>query len=257
MPFSEPAKLDAKRRSHYACVWCQRTDQFVEVHHIVPQEEGGPDILDNAAPLCPGCHTTIGANTDLRKQLKERRDWWWEHCAKKQTSLPDETTAKRLDELVTSLKTIEVQGGRNETMLTELKSQVLGRLRAQVTAVSSASTTSQVILASEPITRTVYQLTATVTFTGTKQRDGMPDPYHSYFVVSSSGLISGPAGQTQSGAVVTIIPVAGDAAGPEQHLFAPRGTPRDGMELAQHTLRSLPQNRGLKESFYPRDERVV
>jgi len=253
MPFSEPIKLEAKRRSHYACVWCQRTDQFIEVHHIVPQEEAGPDTLDNAAPLCAGCHAVVGANAELRKQLRERRDWWWSHCAAKQMSLPHEATAQRFDELVTSLKAIEAQGGRNEAALTELKSQVLGRLQAQVTAVSSASTSSQIMLASTPVEPAVYQVTATVTFTGTGQRDGMPSPYHSYFVVSSSGLVSGPTGGVLAGAVVTIIPVAGDAAGPEQHLFAPRGSPEEGMELALRTLRFLTQNRGLKEAYYPRD----
>lgn len=59
----------------------------------------------------------------------------------------------------------------------------------------------------------------------------------------------------QSGALVTIIPVAGDYAGEQQHIFAPRGTPEDGMQLALQTLRSLKQNQGLREAFYRRESR--
>lgn len=30
---------------------------FIEVHHIQPLAEGGPDSLDNCIALCPGCHS--------------------------------------------------------------------------------------------------------------------------------------------------------------------------------------------------------
>ncbi len=30
----------------------------VQVHHLIPQAAGGPDTLENAILLCPGCHTT-------------------------------------------------------------------------------------------------------------------------------------------------------------------------------------------------------
>ena len=52
----------------------------VEIHHIIPQAEGGSDNEDNAAPLCPNCHTTHGDNPKMRKQIRERRDDWLEHC---------------------------------------------------------------------------------------------------------------------------------------------------------------------------------
>ena len=81
MPFPESVKEEAKRRAHYTCAWCQEKKDFIEVHHIVPQDEGGSDELDNAAPLCPGCHMLLGGNPDLRKQMWQRRDWWWEYCA--------------------------------------------------------------------------------------------------------------------------------------------------------------------------------
>jgi len=257
MGFPESVKTQAKRRSHFACVWCQHTEQFIEVHHIIPQEENGPDTLDNAAPLCPNCHTIIGNNSDVRKQLRERRDWWWTYCDTRNAILPTEDTAQRLDELVSSLKTIEEQGGRNEAVLTEIKSQVLGQLTAQATAVSSASTTHQIIMATGRIDPTGLQVTATVTFSGSRLRDGMPDPYNSYFVASSAEGITGPTGDTRLGAVVSVIPVAGDSAGPGRHLFLPGRSPEDGLEIALRTLRELPQNQGLKEEFYRRTESAV
>jgi hypothetical protein len=37
-----------------------------------------PDELENAAPLCPSCHETYGANPTKRKFLREARDLWYE-----------------------------------------------------------------------------------------------------------------------------------------------------------------------------------
>jgi hypothetical protein len=51
-----------------------------EIHHIVPAAEGGPDTDDNAAPLCPSCHETYGANSTKRKFIREARDFWYELC---------------------------------------------------------------------------------------------------------------------------------------------------------------------------------
>lgn len=86
MPFSEKTKLEAKKRSNFQCCVC--FSPFVEVHHIIPQENGGDDTLDNAAPLCGGCHQKYGGNRELQKQLKEMRDHWWERC-KNQNITPE------------------------------------------------------------------------------------------------------------------------------------------------------------------------
>lgn len=45
---------------------------FLEVHHIIPLCDGGPDIVDNAAAICPNCHREChhGRNAaTLRKKL--------------------------------------------------------------------------------------------------------------------------------------------------------------------------------------------
>ena len=76
MAFSEKIKLEAKRKSAFRCCICHQS--FVEVHHIVPQYQGGSDKIDNAAPLCSSCHDLFGDNPSKRKQIREMRDFWWD-----------------------------------------------------------------------------------------------------------------------------------------------------------------------------------
>ena len=80
MPFSEQIKKKVRRKSHFKCCLCERFEPPLHVHHIIPEEEGGPSIEDNAAALCPNCHSRYGNNPDLRKQIKEKRDFWYEIC---------------------------------------------------------------------------------------------------------------------------------------------------------------------------------
>lgn len=74
--FSEKLKAKVRQKSLFRCVICHQP--FVEVHHIIPQEENGPDTEDNAAPLCAGCHDLYGDNPSKRKQIKEMRDDWYQ-----------------------------------------------------------------------------------------------------------------------------------------------------------------------------------
>lgn len=92
MPFSESMKLEAKKRANFKCCICQAP--FVEVHHILPQADAGADELDNAAPLCGGCHQRYGGNPELRKQLREMRDHWWAICSQRP---PQESIYQHLD----------------------------------------------------------------------------------------------------------------------------------------------------------------
>jgi hypothetical protein len=79
--FSESIKKRVRQKAHYRCCLCQSV--LVEVHHNVPQGEGGSDEEDNAAPLCASCHEIYGANPTKRKFIREARDWWYETCAKR------------------------------------------------------------------------------------------------------------------------------------------------------------------------------
>ena len=76
MPFSEPIKLQIKRRAAFRCCRCHEIG--VDVHHIIPQSEGGADTIENAAPLCQNCHDRFGDNPQKRKELTQMRDWWYE-----------------------------------------------------------------------------------------------------------------------------------------------------------------------------------
>lgn len=102
MAFPESVKDEAKERAHYSCVWCRNTAVRLEVHHIVPDAEGGSDNLDNAVPLCPNCHSELDANPQLRTAIRKRRDWWWQKCAEEEEARPDayadvEPILRRLD----------------------------------------------------------------------------------------------------------------------------------------------------------------
>ena len=101
MPFSESMKLNVKRKSHFRCCLCHEVAP-VEIHHILPQADGGPDTEDNAAPLCPTCHTIYGANPEMRKYIRDSRDFWYKLCEERYASDP-----QRLDKIESLLKTIE------------------------------------------------------------------------------------------------------------------------------------------------------
>lgn len=84
MPFQSSVALEVRRKCHFQCCLCKSIG--VEIHHIVPQAEGGSDLPENAAPLCPTCHETYGANRIKRKFIREARDFWYEVCAKRYAS---------------------------------------------------------------------------------------------------------------------------------------------------------------------------
>ncbi|MDS4026804.1 MAG: HNH endonuclease signature motif containing protein [Candidatus Contendobacter sp.] len=86
MAFTEETKLAVKRKSHFMCCLCHALG--IEIHHIVPQAEGGEDTDDNAAPLCPSCHETYGANSVKRKFIREARDFWYELCEQRYAADP-------------------------------------------------------------------------------------------------------------------------------------------------------------------------
>ena len=66
---------------------CQ--ERGVDIHHIVPQASGGKDTEDNAAPLCPNCHSKYGANPEKRKIIREMRDSWYERCSQSSFTTPE------------------------------------------------------------------------------------------------------------------------------------------------------------------------
>ena len=64
-PVSYPAKeqdqvrLMARRRDDYRCQRCAKTANKLHAHHIIPQQLGGEDSLDNLITVCADCHRAI------------------------------------------------------------------------------------------------------------------------------------------------------------------------------------------------------
>jgi hypothetical protein len=68
-----------KQRAEGICELCEKegpflekdNQPFLEVHHIVPLADGGPDTTDNAVALCPNCHRECHHGQNL-ENLKNR-----------------------------------------------------------------------------------------------------------------------------------------------------------------------------------------
>jgi DNA-directed RNA polymerase subunit RPC12/RpoP len=81
MEFSEKIKSEVKTKAHYRCCICENVLPL-HIHHIIPESDDGPNTFDNAIALCPSCHSIYGSNPDQRKWIRERRNFWYDHCAK-------------------------------------------------------------------------------------------------------------------------------------------------------------------------------
>lgn len=103
MPFSEHQKRKVKEMASFRCCRCQIIG--VEVHHIIPEADGGPDNIDNAAPLCPSCHSYFGDNHRKRKEITRMRDWWYEQVEKKYSG----PTVEMLEDINSKLENIDAQ----------------------------------------------------------------------------------------------------------------------------------------------------
>ena len=123
MAFSETTKLSVKRKAHFACCLCRSVG--IELHHIIPQADGGHDTEDNAAPLCPSCHETYGANPTKRKFIREARDFWYEICATRYAS-----DVSRIDALQQMLQVLPTK--------TDME-QLIARLSGSSSASNAAS----------------------------------------------------------------------------------------------------------------------
>jgi hypothetical protein len=155
MAFSEEVKLKVKRKSGFYCCICHAFD--VQVHHIQPQSEGGDDTIENAAPLCPSCHDTYGANPQKRKLIRQKRDYWYEIIEEQYSKAPEfisqaETVSllahkvQEQDEEIDSLK------GTLSSLLEQHKDDLSNKQIAQmdglikdITVESSAASSSTVI----------------------------------------------------------------------------------------------------------------
>ena len=89
MPFPPEIKEFALVNSRRCCCVCHEfSGRNVNVHHIVQEADGGPNILDNAIVLCFKCHAEAGHYNNHHplgtkyspSELRKHRDSWWKYC---------------------------------------------------------------------------------------------------------------------------------------------------------------------------------
>jgi hypothetical protein len=87
MPFSQTVAAEALVRCARRCCICRRfCGTKMQLHHIVPEANGGADTTDNCIPLCLECHEEVGSYNPAhpigRKftelELRQHRDVWFD-----------------------------------------------------------------------------------------------------------------------------------------------------------------------------------
>lgn len=117
MDFTEQVKKEVKEKAAFRCCRCQNIG--IHVHHIIPQESGGSDEIENAAPLCPSCHDYYGGNPEKRKEIAQMRNWWYEQVTRQ---FPDNRQLGRLEDISTKLDKLQ----KNQINLDDFKQELKG-----------------------------------------------------------------------------------------------------------------------------------
>jgi hypothetical protein len=65
--------------SRNRCCICHEYGE-VDVHHMVPQAEGGQTIYDNLIVVCPSCHRMCHASCLPARRLQAIKDAWLHYC---------------------------------------------------------------------------------------------------------------------------------------------------------------------------------
>ena len=134
-------KVQAKKRAQFVCVVCGHP--FVEVHHIVPEADGGPNEIENAAPLCAGCHDLYGGNPEKRKTIRQMRDAWFEHCEKAPKHSAVCALSEQLDNMRSRLRQTELTQLKQDELLSEIKTALTSFHQSQAAHVSTAKSLAE------------------------------------------------------------------------------------------------------------------
>ncbi len=75
----EVANVVLSKSGRHCCLCREFSPLTVQVHHIIEQNEGGTDEIDNLIPLCTNCHSSIHTKTKMTRgfspeELKLHRD---------------------------------------------------------------------------------------------------------------------------------------------------------------------------------------
>lgn len=116
MGFPQKEADELLAQCHRRCCICHRFCGIkMELDHIIPKEQKGPDTIDNAIPLCFECHAEVHLYNDKhprgRKyhpdELKKHKEQWLETCAKFPqllVEMPSTADAGPLSALITELE---------------------------------------------------------------------------------------------------------------------------------------------------------
>ena len=124
MPFSEALKLTVKRKAAFRCCRCHEIG--IDIHHIVPEAEGGPDDIDNAAPLCQNCHARFGANPEKQKEIRQMRDFWYEVVEERYHG--DQSQFAKLNETILNIQ--QASKAEMDELRKELRTEVIEEVKA-------------------------------------------------------------------------------------------------------------------------------
>lgn len=70
MAFKETEVLELLVKTGRRCCLCKGLHS-VQVHHIIPKEQGGSDDIDNGIPLCPNCHDQVHAGGAVGRVVRK------------------------------------------------------------------------------------------------------------------------------------------------------------------------------------------
>ena len=131
MPFGEKVKREVKERAAFRCCRCQNVG--IQVHHIIPEEHGGEDTIENASPLCASCHVGFGDNPKKRKEITEMRDWWYKQVESRFFG-PNPST-EMLEQINAKVEDIQA----NQADMTELKAMLKSVADEMINSITPAT----------------------------------------------------------------------------------------------------------------------
>lgn len=148
MAFSEEIKLNVKKKSMFRCCRCQSIG--IDVHHIIPKKDNGPDTFDNAAPLCQNCHDQFGDNPIKRKEIRQMRDNWYERVQKMYPEQVD-SLIPMFEKINQNFEDLQKNKSENDSDISEIKTtlkEMMNKVIDNMTAGTANITASNVSLAS-------------------------------------------------------------------------------------------------------------
>jgi hypothetical protein len=122
MPFSQALKDQVKRLAAFRCCRCQEIG--IDIHHIVPQAQGGSDDIDNAAPLCQNCHDRFGANPEKRSEIRLMRDFWYDVVKEKYHG--DQSAFEKLNDTLVKMQQMQ---HATQAEMEKLRSEVIEEVK--------------------------------------------------------------------------------------------------------------------------------